>query len=495
MNNSRSTPGMGQWLVVTFIVASVVFLLYKVYQYGSVRQYFPTGLTVAAVDVGGLTREQAANLLNERYLEAEVVLYHQEQSISIRPTEDARFQLDIETMLNQADYQRAQQDFWSGFWGFLWDRPIEVEMVPLRATHDEVVLRRTLETIKGNFDTQPQPPQPVPATLSFEYGEAGMETAIEPSMEAVVHALYRPTQREARLVLQPVAAARPRIGLLGMLIVNHLENQDFDGVASVFILDLEKGEEVRVEAGAAMSGMDLLKVPLVIEAFRFIDAGPTETQQAHITEALLTTEPGGPTALLNMIAGQDNPYVGARQLTDSLWQLGLKNSFMALPYGQPALPGLPHSFETPANTALELAIEPDPAIQTTAEDMGAILAMLYYCAETGGGALRAAYPDQLTQAECQQVIDFMKGNRIGSLVEEGVPPGTEIAHRHGWVGDTHADAAIVFSPGGDYVIVQIFYQREWLPWEQSSPLIADISRATYNYFNFDNPYLEGTRVR
>jgi hypothetical protein len=30
-----------------------------------------------------------------------------------------------------------------------------------------------------------------------------------------------------------------------------------------------------------------------------------------------------------------------------------------------------------------------------------------------------------------------------------------------------------------------------LEWEISSPLLADISRATYNYFNFDNPYLGG----
>ena len=493
--NTRSTPGMGQWLVVTIIVASVVFLLYKVYQYGSFRQYFPAGLTVAGVEVGGLTREQAADLLNDRYLEAEVILYHEDESITIRPTEHARFQIDVETMLNQADYQRAQQDFWSGFWGFMWNRPVEVEMVPLRATHDAAVLERTLETIAGNFDSQPQPPQPVPATLSFEYGDPGVETALEASMEVVVDALYRPREREAHLVLQPVSPARPRIGLLGMLIVNHLEDQAFEGMASIFILDLESGEEVRVEAGAPMSGMDLLKVPLVIESFRFIDAAPTMSQMRHISQTLLSDESAGPTALLNMVAGQENPYVGARELTASLWQLGLKNSFMALPYGQPPLPGIPRTYDTPANTAPDWLTEPDPMLQTTAEDMGALLAMLYYCAETGGGALRAAYPDQLTQAECQQIVELMKQNQIGSLVEEGVPPGTAIAHRHGWVGDTHADAAIVFSPGGDYVIVQFFHQREWLPWEESSPLMADISRATYNYFNFDNPYLEGTRIR
>lgn len=156
--NSRSSPGMGQWLMVTLMVAGVVLLLYQIYQYGTFRQYMPAGLTVAGVEVGGLSRGEAAELLNSRYLEAEVVIYHGEDSITIEPAEHADFQLDLETMLNQADFQRDQQDFWSGFWGFLWDRPVEVEMVPLQATHNPDILRRTLETIAGSFDAPPQPP-------------------------------------------------------------------------------------------------------------------------------------------------------------------------------------------------------------------------------------------------------------------------------------------------------------------------------------------------
>jgi beta-lactamase class A len=75
-----------------------------------------------------------------------------------------------------------------------------------------------------------------------------------------------------------------------------------------------------------------------------------------------------------------------------------------------------------------------------------------------------------------------------------VPPDTPVAHRHGWSGDTHADAGIVYSPGGDYVLVEIFHQKDWLPWDRSSPLMADISRAAYNYFNFDRPYLGSSRI-
>jgi hypothetical protein len=91
-----------------------------------------------------------------------------------------------------------------------------------------------------------------------------------------------------------------------------------------------------------------------------------------------------------------------------------------------------------------------------------------------------------------EILDYMQQNKIGSLLEEGVPTEVNIAHRHGWTGDTNVDAGIVFSPGGDYVLVEVLYKPEWLEWELSAPLMADVSRATYNYFNLDTPYLEET---
>jgi hypothetical protein len=58
-----------------------------------------------------------------------------------------------------------------------------------------------------------------------------------------------------------------------------------------------------------------------------------------------------------------------------------------------------------------------------------------------------------------------------------------VAHKHGWVGDSHGDAGIVFTPGGDYVLCIYLYYTDWLEWEVSSPLMARISEATYKYFN------------
>ena len=98
----RSAPGLGQWLLVIAMVVVVMFLLFKLYQYGTFRRYYPAGLTAGGVPVGGLTPEEAAEQLSNRYVDAPVSVYHGEEAIEIRPL-DVEFVLDTETRLGQAD--------------------------------------------------------------------------------------------------------------------------------------------------------------------------------------------------------------------------------------------------------------------------------------------------------------------------------------------------------------------------------------------------------
>lgn len=82
------------------------------------------------------------------------------------------------------------------------------------------------------------------------------------------------------------------------------------------------------------------------------------------------------------------------------------------------------------------------------------------------------------------MLDLLANNQIAVLVQAGVPEGVRVAHKHAWEdGEPIGDAAVVFTPGGDYILVYYL----WVPgntyWDQNSRLMADISRAAYYFFN------------
>jgi len=101
----------------------------------------------------------------------------------------------------------------------------------------------------------------------------------------------------------------------------------------------------------------------------------------------------------------------------------------------------------------------------------------------------AAFPGEITQAECGRMLDLLAHNKIGVLLEASVPEGTRIAHKHGWVtgpdGAIHviSDAGIVYTSGGNYVLSIFLYRDKVLLWDYGSNLLADLGEAVYNYFN------------
>ncbi len=491
--NRNNAPGLGQWITVSLLVVVSLFLLYKLYQYAGTRTTYPTGLTIGGVDVSHLSEEEARARLSDQYLDAPVELFYNENSFNLMPG-DAEFVLNFDAMFAQAERERTDQDFWSGFWGYLWGRPFSVTPVPLIASHNRESLRNVLERISDRADLPAQPPQPIPGSMAFQYGTPGTETNIEASFADIEAALYRNSERHARLVVEPTEPERPNINLLARLLVNRLQvyEQDTQGMAGVFIMDLRTGDEININSGEAISALDLMKIPIVLETYRTLDQLPTLSQRQLISNTLVTTADNtSANELLAALSPDGDSYQAAAQVTATMQRLGLVNTYITAPYdaGPPAGQRTP---ETPANTVEVLRANPKATMQTTAEDIGTLLSMIYYCATGEGGALTAAFPTGDWQRECLEMLDYMQKNNTGNLLEQGIPSEAQIAHRQGWIGDTNVDAGIIFSPGGDYVIVEVLYKPQWLEWELSSPLMADISRAAYNYFNLADPFVTET---
>ena len=144
--------------------------------------------------------------------------------------------------------------------------------------------------------------------------------------------------------------------------------------------------------------------------------------------------------------------------------------------------------ETPANQRQDVFTDPDPYSQTTPSDIGMLLEDIYQCSQTGGGALPAVFPGEIDQADCLQMNTLLINNRLPMLLTAGLPEGTPIAHKHGWVTvngviNTIGDAGIIYSPGGNYVMVVFLYHPVQLVWDSASLLVTELSNAVYNYYN------------
>lgn len=277
----------------------------------------------------------------------------------------------------------------------------------------------------------------------------------------------------------PAAFRPPDLRHLARTFDDFLDAQE-NILASYTIVDLESGQEVARNGDLALSGTSMVKIPILVETYRTLDEPPTPAETRVITET--ATLSGNYTAnlLLELIAGRPDSFAGAEMVTEAMRRLGLYNTFIAVPYDEEPRAQYMATYVTPANQRLEPTTHPDSSMQTTTADMAHLLQMIYDCRQDAG-PLRAHYPDSLLPEECAAIIEVMTGNRIDAFLEEGVPEDVPLAHKHGWVGDTHGDAGLVLAEH-PYVIVVALHRPGWLEWADSTVIIAELSRLAYAHF-------------
>jgi beta-lactamase class A len=478
-------------LIMTLLVTGGLYLGYQAFVYFQGEERLPPRTAVAGINVGGLTVPEAAERITAVY-NSPIRLHHRTEALDVLP-QDVGFQIDVEGMLQEAVAQQGERDVWQGFIEHLLGQSLTAPQVELRARHDREATADRLLRISRVLDDPPQPPTISLDTDTFAPGKAGYVTDLEASLPLLEAALYRPTNRQIELLV--VDMEQPGLDMAALEASLLRITEGFGGVVSVFVMDLDTGEELSINGDVAISGLSILKIPIFIETYRALNSEPDETVRRWLYETAVQSSNYGANMLLHVIAGENNTYQGAHVFTEQMRQLGMVNTFMAIPYDAPVVQTRPSTFQTPANTDPNMPTRPDPARQTTAEEMGTMLSMLYYCAQ-GTGGLLAVYNGQITPSDCQEIIDLMILNIEGNLIRFGVPVDVPVSHKHGWDGTTYGDAGIILSEGGHYVLVYYVTQNTgWLSAEISFPLMWEMSRVVYNYFNHDAPYLEDAWAR
>ena len=449
-------------------------------------------MEVANVPVAGLTRQEAAQRLLEAYSQP-VELRYDEAIIHLAPS-TVGFELDLESMLAAADLERTDQPFWSGFWDYLWGRERRESAIPLRADYSEERLRTYLkDEISARYDKPPTAAKPQTGTVKFISGQEGTELDIDRAVTAIENALFSVNNRRINLPKSRTNPPRPSLKNLETLLKQTIDINGFDGIVGLYMFHLDateeihfayqNGQEIPTNPDVAFTAGSIAKIPIMVSVFRRIEIDE-DTEALNLLQKMII-QSGNADADWVMERVID-PNLAPLEITEDMRKLGLENTFLAGEFGlgSPLL----QRFQTPANQRDDVNTDPDTYNQTTPSDMGMLLEDIYQCSETGGGALKAIFPDQVTQEECQTMINYLSQNKIAYLIDGGVPDTTEIAHKHSWttfngIMYTLGDAGIVYSPGGEYILVIFLDHPVQIIWDNASLLVGKLSEAIYNFYN------------
>lgn len=282
----------------------------------------------------------------------------------------------------------------------------------------------------------------------------------------------------AGLALLQVLAVPPRMASLSERIVARAARVEHSVIAVAFH-DLQTGDTLYLNADASFHAASTMKVPVMIELFRRMDAGALRPDQGILLVNRFGSIVDGSPYSLDPADDSDSSAYGrvgsrvpVRELIDRMITRSSNLATNALIELVRADRANATAHELGArNIRVLRGVEDDKAFRagmnntTTARD----LAVLLEAIETGRAASRAS---------CDEMRDILLHQEFNDEIPAGLPPGTKVAHKTGWITGVLHDAAIVYPPGRKpYVLVVL--TRDIPDEKVARALIADVSRMVY----------------
>jgi beta-lactamase class A len=431
-----------------------------------------SNVMAAGVDLGGLApdaaRQKLADALAALTRPLEVQLG--DQQITLKP-EDIGFELALDEMLAQA--QAAQPG----------------ARVPLAVHYDQAKLRAALAGLAQKNQTAPSI-NVIMSTDVFSRSFAvsgGATLDMDAAVKQIDERLHA-VGGARRVTLAPgPGSARPTSKQLQQQI--EALAKEFKGTIGVYVYDLASGEQIAgLNERTAFTAASTIKVAIMLNAYinlPKLNAKQTEALKKMIVESdnlkandVMAASAGGTTT--------EAAFEGAEQMSTMLSDLGLKNTFLYVPFESGDFIKLYKvKFKTGPKQGGEAPfVSSSNTLRTTPYEMAQLYIYLEQCSR-GQGVLLEKFSENLTADRCKEMIGWLEKNADTKRMVSGLPKGTRVAHKSGWIPpQVQGDVGIVRSPGGDF-IVSIFVAQ---PGERYADkvvqgLIGDYTRLVFSYYN------------
>ena len=245
---------------------------------------------------------------------------------------------------------------------------------------------------------------------------------------------------------------------------------------AVWLHDLATGDTLAMNAGVSFHAASTMKVPVMIELYRRADARELQLDSTLVLRNQFTSIVDGSPFALN--AGDDS---------DSLMYTKVGHTVTLRELNE-------HMITRSSNLATNAVIELlDPKrVNATAHALGATTMQVRRGVEdtkafNAGlnnttsahdlGVLMAALAQDraASKASCKAMREILLRQEFNDEIPAGLPKGTPVAHKTGWITATTHDAAIIYPPGRTPYVLVILTGA--IPERATAQrLMADISR-------------------
>ncbi len=391
------------WVIsVALLIASSGLFTYELLAFSQSASRLAPNLVVGDIDVSNLTPTEARVLWERAYAQP-VILYYGDSPIVLDPSV-VGFRPNIQTMLASAqNINTALGSFWERFLQYLTlQETTQPVNIPLSADFQRGLLEEFLRDISSRYDRPPGEPGFDVATLTTFDGQEGFALDIPQAMQLVESALRSPVNRTVILPIGGASSNKPTLKTLQSLITAYFDSQGFiyDGVStigSVFVMDLRTGEEINLLGDVAFTAASTVKLPIMLNYFRYQNNEPTQEEAWLLAQSLLCSR-NSSSNLLMEITGGGNVFNGVAQVTETAQFSGGRNTFLSARLIEGVAGEQLGSISVPPTSPnIGYDTKPDPYNQTTTEDMGSLLSMVYDCANYGSGLITAFPNGEFTQ--------------------------------------------------------------------------------------------------
>lgn len=279
-------------------------------------------------------------------------------------------------------------------------------------------------------------------------------------------------------LLGTTVAAQDSARVLHDRIVHRIAEVPGSTVAVVY-RDLQTSSAVFVNPDTVFHAASTMKLPVLIEYFRSLDAGRLARDQdvllvnqfASIVDGSpYSLDPGDDSdgALYHLVGTRVPLHDLAQRMIDRSSNLATNVLIELL--GAPQADSVAHALGADSMKVLR-GVEDSKAFAagrnnvTSARDLAALLLAI----EAG----RAASP-----GATREMLDILVRQELNTEIPAGLPPGTRVAHKTGWITGVLHDAALVYPPGRrPYVLVVL--TKNIPDRAVARALIRDVSRMVW----------------